>query len=135
MVDAGRSIPGRPHIEFGIGVVGEHFAVGIEGDAERIAQSGGDDFLLAGGGIEADEMSLARRAGGRGSPGPRVQSCADLSSLTYPQYSVNFFDGRHYVMKGASPVTARTMIRRSFRNWFFDDYPYMYAKFRCVAAR
>ncbi|MFZ1016920.1 MAG: SUMF1/EgtB/PvdO family nonheme iron enzyme [Candidatus Cybelea sp.] len=54
---------------------------------------------------------------------------------SYPQYSVDFFDGRHYVMKGASPVTARTMIRRSFRNWFFDDYPYMYAKFRCVAAR
>ncbi|HEY6485407.1 MAG TPA: SUMF1/EgtB/PvdO family nonheme iron enzyme [Candidatus Cybelea sp.] len=53
---------------------------------------------------------------------------------SYPQYSADFFDGRHYVMKGASPVTARTMIRRSFRNWFFDDYPYMYAKFRCVAA-
>jgi formylglycine-generating enzyme required for sulfatase activity len=52
---------------------------------------------------------------------------------SYPQYSADFFDGRHFVMKGASPVTAPTMIRRSFRNWFFDDYPYMYAKFRCVA--
>ncbi|HEY2474659.1 MAG TPA: SUMF1/EgtB/PvdO family nonheme iron enzyme [Candidatus Cybelea sp.] len=54
---------------------------------------------------------------------------------SYPQYSADFFDGKHYVMKGASPVTARTMIRRSFRNWFYDSYPYMYAKFRCVAAR
>ncbi|HEV7178594.1 MAG TPA: SUMF1/EgtB/PvdO family nonheme iron enzyme [Candidatus Baltobacteraceae bacterium] len=51
---------------------------------------------------------------------------------SYPQYSADFFDGRHYVMKGASPVTSRDLIRRSFRNWFYDDYPYMYAKFRCV---
>lgn len=52
---------------------------------------------------------------------------------SYPQYSADFFDGRHYVMKGASPVTARELIRRSFRNWFYGDYPFMYAKFRCVA--
>lgn len=54
---------------------------------------------------------------------------------SYPQYSADFFDGRHYVMKGASPVTPRELIRRSFRNWFYDDYPFMYAKFRCVAVR
>lgn len=52
---------------------------------------------------------------------------------SYPQYSADFFDGKHYVMKGASPVTANEFIRRSFRNWFFADYPYMYAKFRLVA--
>jgi formylglycine-generating enzyme required for sulfatase activity len=52
---------------------------------------------------------------------------------SYPQYSADFFDGRHYVMLGASPVTPRELIRRSFRNWFYGDYPYMYAKFRCVA--
>jgi len=52
---------------------------------------------------------------------------------SYPQYSADFFDGKHFVMKGASPVTARELVRRSFRNWFYDDYPYMYAKFRCVA--
>ncbi len=51
---------------------------------------------------------------------------------SYPQYSTDFFDGKHYVMKGASPVTSRDLIRRSFRNWFYSDYPYMYAKFRCV---
>ncbi|MGC1380743.1 MAG: SUMF1/EgtB/PvdO family nonheme iron enzyme [Candidatus Baltobacteraceae bacterium] len=53
---------------------------------------------------------------------------------SYPQYSADFFDGKHYVMKGASPVTADELIRRSLRNWFYDDYPYVYAKFRCVAA-
>ncbi len=53
---------------------------------------------------------------------------------SYPQYSADFFDGRHYVMKGASPVTSANLIRRSFRNWFFADYPYMYATFRRVFA-
>lgn len=50
----------------------------------------------------------------------------------YPGYSANFFDGRHYVMKGASPRTAARLLRRSFRNWFRRDYPYVYATFRCV---
>jgi len=52
---------------------------------------------------------------------------------SYPQYSADFFDGKHFVMKGGSPVTATSLIRRSLRNWFYDDYPYMFAKFRCVA--
>ncbi len=51
---------------------------------------------------------------------------------SYAQYSADFFDGKHFVMKGASPVTARELLRPSFRNWFYTDYPYMYAKFRCV---
>jgi ergothioneine biosynthesis protein EgtB len=50
----------------------------------------------------------------------------------YPGYSANFFDGKHYVMKGASPRTAAPLIRRSMRNWFQPFYPYIYAKFRCV---
>jgi formylglycine-generating enzyme required for sulfatase activity len=50
----------------------------------------------------------------------------------YPGYSANFFDGEHYVMKGASMRTAAGMTRRSFRNWFRRDYPYMYAGFRLV---
>jgi formylglycine-generating enzyme required for sulfatase activity len=49
---------------------------------------------------------------------------------SYPEYSADFFDGRHFVMKGASPATARELIRRSFRNWFRGNYPYVYAKFR-----
>jgi formylglycine-generating enzyme required for sulfatase activity len=50
----------------------------------------------------------------------------------YPGYSANFFDGDHYVMKGASARTAACFLRRSFRNWFRPDYPYVYAAFRCV---
>ena len=49
---------------------------------------------------------------------------------SYPEYSADFFDGQHYVMKGASPATARDLVRRSFRNWFRPNYPYVYAKFR-----
>jgi iron(II)-dependent oxidoreductase len=51
---------------------------------------------------------------------------------SYPEYSADFFDGEHVVMKGASPVTAVALVRRSFRNWFRPRYPYVYAGFRCV---
>ena len=51
---------------------------------------------------------------------------------SYPEYSADFFDGEHFVMKGASPVTARELIRPTFRNWFRPRYPYVYATFRCV---
>jgi iron(II)-dependent oxidoreductase len=50
----------------------------------------------------------------------------------YPGYSANFFDGKHFVMKGGSQRTAACMLRRSFRNWFQPHYPYVYSKFRCV---
>lgn len=49
---------------------------------------------------------------------------------TYPEYSADFFDGRHFVMKGGSPATAAELLRRSFRNWFRGNYPYVYAGFR-----
>jgi ergothioneine biosynthesis protein EgtB len=51
---------------------------------------------------------------------------------SYPEYSADFFDDRHVVLKGASPATPAAMIRRSFRNWFRPHYPYVYATFRLV---
>jgi len=51
----------------------------------------------------------------------------------YPGYSADFFDGKHYVMKGGSARTAASMLRRSFRNWFQPRYQYAYAGFRCVS--
>jgi len=51
---------------------------------------------------------------------------------TYPEYSADFFDGEHFVMKGASSATARELLRSTFRNWFRPRYPYVYATFRCV---
>jgi gamma-glutamyl hercynylcysteine S-oxide synthase len=51
----------------------------------------------------------------------------------YRGYSADFFDGKHFVMKGASPRTAACMLRPTFRNWFQAHYQYMYAGFRCVS--
>lgn len=51
----------------------------------------------------------------------------------YKGYSANFFDGKHFVMKGGSHRTDACMLRRSYRNWFQPHYPYIYATFRCVA--
>jgi ergothioneine biosynthesis protein EgtB len=51
---------------------------------------------------------------------------------SYPEYSADFYDGEHFVMKGASPATARELLRPTFRNWFRARYPYVYATFRCA---
>jgi iron(II)-dependent oxidoreductase len=53
----------------------------------------------------------------------------------YRGYSADFFDGKHYVIKGGSTRTAASMLRRSFRNWFQPHYQYVYAGFRCVKDR
>lgn len=50
----------------------------------------------------------------------------------YRGYSADFFDGRHFVMKGGSARTAACMLRPTFRNWFQPHYQYVYAGFRCV---
>jgi iron(II)-dependent oxidoreductase len=50
----------------------------------------------------------------------------------YKGYSADFFDGKHFVMKGGSARTAACMLRASFRNWFQGHYQYVYSGFRCV---
>jgi len=54
------------------------------------------------------------------------------ASACYPEYSADFFDESHYVMKGGSQATARELLRPTFRNWFRSRYQYVYATFRCV---
>ena len=51
----------------------------------------------------------------------------------YRGYSADFFDGKHFVMKGGSARTAACMLRRTFRNWFQSHYQYAYTGFRCVS--
>ena len=51
----------------------------------------------------------------------------------YRGYSADFFDGKHFVMKGGSARTAACMLRPTFRNWFQPRYQYVYAGFRCVS--
>jgi gamma-glutamyl hercynylcysteine S-oxide synthase len=50
----------------------------------------------------------------------------------YRGYSADFFDGKHFVMKGGSARTAACMLRPTFRNWFQAHYQNVYAGFRCV---
>jgi hypothetical protein len=50
----------------------------------------------------------------------------------YADYSVDFFDGKHYVLKGSSPYTPPSVARPSFRNFYQDVYPNPFAKFRCT---
>ncbi len=52
----------------------------------------------------------------------------------YPGYSADFFDGRHFVLKGASWATDDLLVRRSFRNWFQPHYPHVFAQFRLVSS-
>jgi formylglycine-generating enzyme required for sulfatase activity len=52
---------------------------------------------------------------------------------SYPDYSRDFFDGNHFVLKGASWATSAELLRPSFRNWYQARYPYVFAKFRCVS--
>jgi ergothioneine biosynthesis protein EgtB len=51
----------------------------------------------------------------------------------YRGYSADFFDGKHFVMKGGSARTAACLLRPTFRNWFQAHYQYAYAGFRCVS--
>ncbi|HEV2399776.1 MAG TPA: SUMF1/EgtB/PvdO family nonheme iron enzyme [Candidatus Sulfotelmatobacter sp.] len=53
----------------------------------------------------------------------------------YRGYSADFFDGKHFVIKGGSARTAACMLRPTFRNWFQSHYQYVYAGFRCVNSR
>ena len=52
---------------------------------------------------------------------------------TYPGYSADFFDRRHYVLLGSSFATDPRLVRPSFRNWFQPHYPYAFSKFRTVS--
>ena len=48
----------------------------------------------------------------------------------YPEFSADFFDAQHFVLRGSSPYTHPALARRSFRNFYQRLYPYVFAKFR-----
>ncbi len=51
----------------------------------------------------------------------------------YEGYSADFFDGEHLVMVGSSQVTPTRLLRPGFRNWYRQDYPWVFSKFRTCA--
>lgn len=55
------------------------------------------------------------------------------TSTLYPGYSTDFFDEKHMVVLGGSWAThPRIVERRSFRNWYQANYPFVFAGFRLV---
>lgn len=54
-----------------------------------------------------------------------------LAMAEYPEYSADFFDGKHFVLKGSSPATHPALRRSTFRNFYQRQYRYVFAKFRC----
>ena len=56
----------------------------------------------------------------------RLTYCADRASCR----CTDFFDGKHFVLRGASSVTDPAMRRDSFRNFYQKQYPHVFAKFR-----
>lgn len=92
-----------------------------EAEWHRAAETGGDRIVeLDENGWEWTSTAFAPFAGFAIDP-------------LYPGYSKDFFDGKHFVMKGAAPTTPARLRRKSFRNWFQAHYPYVHAKFRCVS--
>jgi iron(II)-dependent oxidoreductase len=84
-----------------------------------VSEQNGELFQLAGNGWEWTSAPF------KGFPGFKAFA-------HYPGYSADFFDGFHFVLKGASPVTPAALVRTSFRNWFQDHYRYAYTAFRCA---
>lgn len=53
-----------------------------------------------------------------------------ISEPYYSEYSNDFFDNNHYVLKGGSWATPVGLIRPSFRNFYQDLYRYHITQFR-----
>jgi len=50
----------------------------------------------------------------------------------YPEYSTPWFDGNHFVLRGASPHTRPAVKRPSFRNFYEPDKRHIFAGLRLV---
>jgi formylglycine-generating enzyme required for sulfatase activity len=65
-------------------------------------------------------------------PGEKIEEVF-IEQDGYPEYSSDFFDGKHWVVLGGSWATHPSLSdRRTFRNWYQPGYGYVFAKFRCV---
>ena len=77
-------------------------------------------------------LQLSVRAGGWEWTSSEFRGFEGFRAMAeYPEYSTDFFDGRHFVLKGSSAATHPSLKRDSFRNYYQRQYPYVFAKFRC----
>jgi ergothioneine biosynthesis protein EgtB len=56
----------------------------------------------------------------------------NFSAYPYEGYSVPYFDGKHYVLRGGSNITKNHIKRASFRNYYTADKRHIYAGIRLV---
>jgi len=54
-------------------------------------------------------------------------------AFPYPEYSAEWFDGDHRVLKGGSWATSGSVLRTSFRNFFRRHFRIAFAGIRCAA--
>jgi iron(II)-dependent oxidoreductase len=54
-------------------------------------------------------------------------------AFPYPEYSEEWFDGDHRVLKGGSWATRASLLRTSFRNFFRRQFRISFAGIRCAA--
>lgn len=57
----------------------------------------------------------------------------DFKPFPYPEYSAEWFDGDHRVLKGGSWATQASTLRISFRNFFRRHFRIAFAGIRCAA--
>lgn len=50
----------------------------------------------------------------------------------YAGYSLPYFDGGHYVLRGGSWASRGSIVRNTFRNWFVPETRRIFAGFRCA---
>ena len=63
---------------------------------------------------------------------PYQGSTQGFRAFPYDGYSIPYFDGSHFVMKGASRYTQEVIQRSSFRNYYQADKRYQFAGCRLV---
>lgn len=65
--------------------------------------------------------------------GDRFEGYAGFKPFPYPEYSAEWFDGDHRVLRGGSWATRAPLLRTSFRNFFRRHFRIAFAGFRCAA--
>ena len=114
-------------------------AEGAEAAFSRAAGNGNNDYKYRGF-IDAGAMDDAVSAGVHDLGGNGWEITASkhepfpgfTKDPLYPNYSFDFFDDAHHVLKGGGPFTSRVLLRSSFRNFYQVNYPYVMSKFRIV---
>ena len=59
----------------------------------------------------------------------------DFRNYPYPNYSEVYFDNQHRVLRGGSWATDNSVLRTTFRNWYYPEVRQIFAGFRCVTDR